>query len=69
MRRLSTTCWPLLLTVWIVVLAGCPNDTTRGSGGPVDECESIGQQCRLGGGQLGVCTMDTEGQMTCDPQH
>jgi hypothetical protein len=48
------------------VMTGCPDDQTAGA---VDSCEEIGQQCKLGGGQLGVCSMNPDGEMTCEPQH
>lgn len=57
----------LLVALVGLTLAGCPDDSA--SGGPVETCESIGQQCKLGGGQLGVCTMTTDGETRCEPQH
>ena len=59
----------LLLCIWLLLLAatGCPK--AGESGGPVDACSETGQQCRLGGGQLGVCTMNTAGELRCAPQH
>ncbi|MGM0558926.1 MAG: hypothetical protein ACQEVA_21235 [Myxococcota bacterium] len=57
----------LVLLTAALALTGCPNDASEG--GAVDTCEKIGQQCKLGGGQLGVCTMDPGGEMRCEPQH
>ena len=62
---------PLLRTLLTFCLAlfasGCPDAET--GGGPVDTCTTAGEQCRIAGGQLGVCTMDTRGELTCAPQH
>ena len=51
------------------LLAGCPGSTDESA--PVDTCADarVGQQCKLGGGQLGVCMMDTAGQSFCQDQH
>lgn len=49
------------------LLAGCPQSNE--ASGPVDTCEKTGQQCRLGGGQLGVCHMKPDGQYECVSQH
>lgn len=62
----SVVLWLILLLLSGCLLAGCPSDT---SGAPVERCEKIGQKCKLGGGQLGICTMDTSGQLQCQPQH
>lgn len=51
-----------------LLASGCP-DTSGSSGGPVDECQKTGQQCRLGDGQLGVCTKTVDAEFACEPQH
>lgn len=50
-----------------LLLAACPQ--TGGTGGPVDTCKEIGQQCRMGAGQLGVCSANAEGELECVSQH
>ena len=56
------------LLLWLAAAsAGCPDGAE--TGGPTDECTSIGQQCRLGGGQLGVRTKDADQQFECVSQH
>lgn len=55
--------WFVLFAV--LVLSGCPED----SGGPVKICTKAAEQCQMGGGKLGVCTMDTSGALTCMSQH
>lgn len=57
----------LALAVVALLVGGCPDDTA--AGGPVDTCTKAGEQCRIQGGQLGVCTMNTDGELTCAPQH
>lgn len=57
----------LIIVVMASMLAGCPQE--GGSGGPVDTCEKIGQQCRMGGGQLGVCSAGADGELECVSQH
>lgn len=61
-----------LLAILSILAAGCP---TRGaSGGPVDECTVVGQQCRIRDGLIGVCAA-LEGEcaeppcLMCRPQH
>lgn len=49
------------------LLAGCPQPDE--ASGPVDTCEKSGQQCRLGGGQLGVCHMTPRSAFECVSQH
>ncbi len=44
-----------------LLVTGCPDETP--SGGPVETCTKAGEQCKMGGGQLGVCTSD----MNTDP--
>ncbi len=56
--------WTLLI-VSILFLAGCPD----GSSGPTKVCTKAAEQCQMGGGKLGVCTMDPQGAMTCMSQH
>jgi hypothetical protein len=58
-----------LVTFCLLLLTatGCP--TAGEHSGPVDTCTEAGQQCRLGGGKLGVCTMDTAGNLQCASQH
>jgi hypothetical protein len=61
---------PIKTTVLLalaVALTGCPKSDQASA--PVETCEQIGQQCKLGGGQLGVCSMTTDGEMRCEPQH
>jgi len=57
-----------LLFVWLALAASACPDGSK-SHGPTDTCESIGEQCRLGGGQLGVCTADANNELVCEPQH
>jgi hypothetical protein len=57
----------ILLLILAVVAVGCPGDEQNS--GPVDECTRVGQQCRMGGGQLGVCNMNTSGEYHCTSQH
>jgi len=47
-------------------LSGCPDDS---SSGPTKVCTKAAEQCQMGGGKLGVCTMDPQGAMTCMSQH
>lgn len=63
------TCLAIVAGLCAILLgaAGCPDATE--SEGPTDDCQSIGEQCRLGGGQLGVCTAEADGELTCAPQH
>ncbi len=60
------------MRIWIVIVAllglvACPGQDA--SSGPVDTCETAGQQCRLGGGKLGVCSPSADGQLECMSQH
>lgn len=56
------------LLIWLAAATtGCPD--AADDGGPTAECTSIGQQCRLGGGQLGVCTKNADRDFECVPQH
>lgn len=57
----------IVLSIALLLAAGCPSGDS--SSGPVDKCTNTGQQCRMGGGQLGVCTMDTAGDYVCASQH
>ncbi|QDG52276.1 hypothetical protein FIV42_16480 [Persicimonas caeni] len=57
----------LISLVAAVLLAGCPQPNEVS--GPVDVCEKIGQQCRMGGGKLGVCNMKPDGTFECVSQH
>lgn len=66
-RRCPRLAAAILLIGLLVAASACPD--TSESGGPTDTCESVGQQCRLGGGQLGVCTSNADGDLECVPQH
>ncbi len=55
-----------LLVASIVALAGCPNESA--SSGPVAVCKSAGTQCKMSGGQLGVCSYDKQ-TLVCLSQH
>ena len=67
-RRREDDVTRILVTMMsLLCLTGCPTNDT--STGPVDTCEKAGQQCRLGGGQLGVCSMQTDGELVCTSQH
>ena len=55
------------LLFFFLLLTACPLDGD--STGPVDICETIAQQCRLGTGLLGVCSMNQDGELFCMPQH
>jgi hypothetical protein len=57
----------LVTIIALVGLVGCPGQEP--SSGPVDTCESAGQQCRLGGGQLGVCSAGSGEELECMSQH
>jgi hypothetical protein len=52
----------LSLALAPLILAACPDDSAR-SAGPVETCTKVGEQCKMGGGQLGVCMTD----MNVDP--
>lgn len=55
------------LMLW---LSGCELDpNAASSGGPVTQCERIGQQCKLAPGKIGVCQMDAKQVLTCTSQH
>ena len=56
-----------LLLLLVVIAAGCPTSADETS--VVDECTKTGVQCRMGGGKLGVCMMDTDGTFDCVSQH
>lgn len=56
-----------LLIAFFVVLAGCPSASDETN--VVDECSKTGVQCRMGGGKLGVCMMNTDGAFDCVSQH
>ena len=64
MRR-NNVLGPLFLA--LLLLTAC--ELEGSSTGPTEICESIAEQCRLGGGQLGVCSMNQEGELFCMPQH
>ncbi|MFW6057917.1 MAG: hypothetical protein ACOC9W_03580 [Persicimonas sp.] len=53
----------------LLFCVGCPGQGQDSSSGPVDTCETAGEQCRLGGGQLGVCSPKADGQLECMSQH
>jgi hypothetical protein len=55
-----------LLIVLTSLVAACPGNNA--SSGPVDTCQSVGQQCRLEGGQLGVCNYQND-ELACLSQH
>jgi len=57
--------WIYLMLVSFA-LSGCPDDS---SSGPTKVCTKAAEQCQMGGGKLGVCTMDPQGAMTCMSQH
>ena len=57
----------IAIVVITLLLGGCPTDAKRS--GPVDTCEKAGQQCRIGGGKLGVCSMNASGELFCMSQH
>ncbi|MFW5967516.1 MAG: hypothetical protein ACOCV2_08370 [Persicimonas sp.] len=65
MTRLTHLLISLSLALFLV---GCPLKSAD-SAGPVDTCEEPGQRCKLGGGQLGVCSADPDGQLECVSQH
>lgn len=58
-----------LVIGFVIFLSGCPGQ--QGSDGPVDMCDdaSVGVQCRLEPGKLGVCSMRTSGELYCASQH
>jgi hypothetical protein len=58
-----------MIIIALIGLVGCPGQD--GSAGPVDTCQKAGQQCRIGGGQLGVCVAKTgqELELECASQH
>ena len=51
-----------------LLLAGCPLEQGAASG-PVKVCKEAAQQCVMQAGQLGVCTPDAGGKLTCFSQH
>jgi hypothetical protein len=48
---------------------GKPEKPAGTTSDPVDVCEESMQVCRLDGSQLGVCTRETGGKLTCTSQH
>lgn len=65
-RRPVATSLAILSTVATLGL-GCPDgsETSR----VVETCREVGQQCRLGGGQLGVCLRGEDDKLECASQH
>ena len=60
----------IVLCVFCISLMGCPHEGE--STGPVDTCSKAGEQCKMGGGQLGVCMNDMQKdppQLFCMSQH
>lgn len=55
------------LLALMFLLTGCPSESDAPT--VVDVCVKSTQQCRMGGGQLGVCMMATDGTFTCASQH
>lgn len=56
------------LVLWFTAAhTACPDPAE--TDGPTDKCTSIGQQCRLGRGQLGVRTQNAHQELECTPQH
>lgn len=58
----------LILMAASLLLAGCPLEQGAASG-PVKVCKEAAQQCVMQAGQLGVCTPDAGGKLTCFSQH
>jgi hypothetical protein len=56
----------VVLGLALFALAGCPDSSGQK---PVQNCEKVGQQCQLDGGQLGVCQSSLKGELTCMSQH
>lgn len=59
----------ILAALFVLAGLGCPGDTA--DAGPVASCvdASVGTQCRIDGGKLGVCMMDASGKSFCQDQH
>ncbi len=57
-------CLALLIAVGV---AGCPGNQPGSQ--PATTCKTVGQQCQLGGGQLGVCYAGDGGKLECVSQH
>lgn len=57
----------LLLSFALTCGFACPG--SKGEAEPVEDCTSVGEQCRLGAGKLGVCTMNARDEIECEPQH
>ena len=53
----------------ICMLSACPVGKSDSSQKPVDTCTSAGVRCNLAGGQLGVCSANTDGTFVCASQH
>lgn len=70
MKRLATA---LAMAGLMVATVGCPDSSGGpGSSGPVAECTRAGQQCKMGGRQIGVCTSDLDSdppRLFCMSQH
>ncbi len=56
----------IILFVSISMLIACPNQSE--STGPVKICKSAGTQCKMTGGQLGVCSYKRQ-KLVCLSQH
>lgn len=59
--------YAIVALVAVTALSGCPGN--QAASGPVATCEKAGQQCKLGGGQLGVCAAGANGELECQSQH
>ena len=74
-RRSSLLLW----TVLLASLLGCPPPPKSAPEGtptdPVTTCTEVGQVCKMGGSQLGVCTASEskcdadDACFSCMPQH
>lgn len=56
-----------LVAIMLLLLTGCPLGEETGR---IDsECFTVGKQCRLEEGGLGVCSMTLENELFCMSQH
>jgi hypothetical protein len=67
MKRSAPLFATLLLA--LVTLSACPVGNSDSAQKPVDHCTTAGVRCNLDGGQLGVCSANTDGTFVCASQH
>jgi len=67
MKPIAPTIRALVLLAAMFVFTGCP--VGESTSGPVETCSKAGERCKMGGGQLGVCSANTDGSIVCMSQH